>query len=526
MRDLQVHRNCLDGIPDGEASTDADVRRALAAEVDFLLRHPGRNLSPQQRRLLLFLFEETGGSVNASVSQIEIATQVLGQAEETAIEMDSRARVAMQRLRSALDRFYQLPTNRDRSRLFLPKGQYRLEIAPQTAPSLTTPHRNDPQAGASPAIAWTMVAHPSAEAVEQAYSVAGALSRALARAPLVQDGALDILQLNLTDREDPFERAVQRGATLLVRIAIRPNQDGDAISLQVYDATSRDAVGSDQSFAVGTESDPKDVAEALACALVDPLLSPLPGFLAQSSPRSRLAVAMTFFQFMATQDRARLPRSLEVLQQLSATRKASPLTDALRIDAIRASYCFATSDLGRLPVGLVDEASRIRERAPYQPYATLAQGYIELAARGTFWDEGHSYTADPHDQFGSLKQDFCLLYALSGKRARSHPSQCPENATALFFENAAGFISSMAQEDYCGAEDHAFAGGAPANFWTRAFQAAIASERRCETQAKKLFGRLCHDNPGAPDYLTRAMTTMIPNGDIGARLARNLSQLS
>lgn len=510
---------------DDTASASGDVRSVLAREVDFLLRHPGRTLSPQQRRLLVFLFERTSPSSRSAVSQLEISTEVLGQAVDAATGDDSRARVAVQRLRSALDRFYRLPANRGRRRLFLPKGQYRLEIASADEHRLPAPHDGRHLADPPPAIAWMIAAHPSPRAIGPAHRIGRALAKTLARAPLVQDGAIDVVQLNLTEREDPFERAAQRGAAVLVRILVDLDDNGHSISLHAYDANARQTVGDEQRFTAPAGSEPRSLARQLACALVDPLVSRVPDHLARVCPRSRLAVAMMFFRFMATQDRTRLPCSLAALHEVSGTRRASPLTDALRIDAIRASYCFATSGSDGLPLGLVDDACAIQERAPYQPYAKLAHGYIALAVQGAVGQQPASLDTDLRDAFGSLEQDFVLLDALSGHQIGLDASKRPSAGKTMFFEDAAGFITSMAKEDYCGAEAHAFASGGPENLWMCAFQAAIAVEHRRKPHAKALFDRLCRDNPGAPDYLTRALATMVPNRDVSSRLIGNITQL-
>ena len=71
--------------------------------------------------------------------EIEVAEAVFGRRVSFDIAQDSTVRVNVHRLRKKLDDFYAGPGRDEPVRLTLPKGEYRLVVAPQAAPVELTP---------------------------------------------------------------------------------------------------------------------------------------------------------------------------------------------------------------------------------------------------------------------------------------------------------------------------------------------------------------------------------------------------
>ena len=128
-------------------------------------------------------------------------------------------------------------------------------------------------------------------------------------------------------------------------------------------------------------------------------------------------------------------------------------------------------------------------------------------------------------RFGSLALDADLLAALSGAGAVFRPSGASETSPSFFFGQVAGIVSAMVAEEFAEAETLAFSADAGVNIWMRLFQATISHELVQDDRARMVLAQMCRENPGAGEYLHRAITTMIPNEAVHGRIVHTVSRL-
>ena len=493
---------------------DQQTQQALERELNFVLSHPQSTLSPMNLRLLTFL----GRDGDVECTQEAIAENVLGLGADFQPDADAHARIAVSRLRKALSSFYETYGAFRAMRLVIPKGCYRIDI-----------RRNDPILGAeiaakntTPAFAWTLTEDRNEEVPAWGHKLEKELILQFSQSALVHDGALKADRLPESSPERALARCRETGLPLHAHIRIT----GNSARLLVINARDG-AILAKRLFSEMTENSLAMSAQDIVASLTDPLRSEIPYILAKQQPTSRLALAMTFFRFMATQNRRLLPSSLSAFSDARNSSFSSPLIDALHIDARRASYGFATDENIILHEGLVESATRVFERDPMQPYAWLSLAYIINAVGADLADTTDFSILAGAQVFGSPADDLNFLCSLSPNTPLQMLSGKSQRMTegGSFILRAANIVQAMKGNDKDELRRLISEPEPADSFWLPIFQCAIAAELGQKTLAEEVYGRLKADLPEVGDFAGRAVVTMIPDSDIHERLLFELNQL-
>jgi TolB-like protein len=120
--------------PPGEAD---DMGGALAR----ILQWPGLHASERQKKLLIYLVEETTAGRAERLKAYNIATSVLGRNERFDPQIDPVVRIEISHLRRCLERYYLTVGQAEARRIVIPKGSYapRLDSASDSVSTLPAP---------------------------------------------------------------------------------------------------------------------------------------------------------------------------------------------------------------------------------------------------------------------------------------------------------------------------------------------------------------------------------------------------
>ena len=495
-------------------TSDSETDRVFEAEVDFILGHPSQMFSAQNCRILRFL---TKTEFEVGVSQYDIAFECLELDQAFQPDIDAHVRVAVSRLRKALAQFYEGPGLLRPRVLFIPRGSYCLKLRTNFAEHGTIAHHE----AETPCFAWTVTSETSLESRKTAFQIEKRFASLLMQAPLLHDGAIRSVWLASQSTEDALENA-QRGALgfLAELIVGKPN---DPLVIKVWNTRQRTPICKSQLSACMART---GIARQLQDAIVyltDPLTGVLPTVLADIAPKSRLAVAKSFFRFIATQDRTLLASAHQNLLDVKGSALDSPLLTALRVDSFRANYCFATGAVDTICKKHLDEAERAVEMDPFQPYARLALSYYQLVLNGASALDPAGDEGEQINWVGSAQADLYLHRALVG---RHEPSPTAPKGTDSFFSFASAFLTSFGKEDFHTADAYAFSDQVEQNFWTRAFQCAVAVQLGQKKRAACSHSSLQSEVPGFEDFADRALLSMLPDKAVSERISFNLASLT
>lgn len=489
---------------------------AIERELEFVLGHPRSGLSPQSRSLLSYL---AVGAPGKDPNQSSIAAEVLGRETGFHPDTDPLVRVAMSRLRKSLTAFYDRFGSHRLVRLVIPKGEYRVRAVPNE-PALID---SGVSGSGQPTIAWTVTTETTPAARELGHRIDRLVAASIVAAPLVHDGALRVDRIRASSLDAALNEAHRDGATCLARIHV--GRPGEPLQLRLH--CPRNA-RPPEVHDLGRHDAPIDIESLvvrIVVGLTDPLLSALPERLSRAHPNSRLALAMTFFRFMASQNRDLLPTCLDALEGAAGSRLASPLIDVLRVDAIRTNYAFATDRVPELSHKLIEDAGQAFEKDPYQPYAALTHAYAAVAVGVQTPDDVLRSVSDADGWHGSLKEDRMLCLTLAALQRGVAPgfAACKPGT---FIGDAAHILLAIRQEDVQSAAERAFSMRKNENFWTRVFQCSVAADLGRHQQARKFYAQLKSEEPDVEDYAGRAIISMIPGRDLQSRLISNLARMS
>lgn len=495
-------------------SSETEKQLDLEAEVSFVAKHASQPLSTQNCRILRFLAQSEFAN---GASQHDIAFECLKLDASFQPDVDAHVRVAVSRLRNALAKFYDGPGLLRPRHLFIPQGRYCLDLRNSRA-ECTTAFDDD---RAAPNFAWTVSAKKSAESRGLAFQIEKAFPALLAQSPLLHDGAIISVWLASTCTETALERARDASVGYLAELVV--GDSGDAFGIRLWNTSDNTLAGEKQLSAHTEKSDIADHLQDAVTYLTDPLSGVLPAILARLLPKSRLAVANSFFRFMATQDRSLLPNAHRGLLDVKDTHLDSPLLRALRVDSFRANYAFATGEVETVCNMNLDDAERVVELDPFQPYARLALSYYQLVLNGYCATDPAADAGKHINWVGSAQADLHLHRALVSKHERS-PSALRVPDT--FFASASGFLTSFGKDDFYTAEAFAFSEQAEENFWTRVFQCAVSVQLGNKERAANAYASLHSEVPGFEDFVGRALLCMLPDESVRGRICANLSTLS
>ena len=493
-----------------DPGTDLD---AIARELAFVLGQARTTLRPQSVRLLRYL-ADVGPSTEAN--QTSIASDVLGYGARFQADVDSQVRVAVSRLRKDLAAFYDDFGAFRPLRLSIPKGHYRLVALPNDAMILDT----DQSPELHPFLVWTVSTEWTPEAMALGHWIDRALAARFVTAPLVHDGAMRADRIPHSTLNAALDEAKRAGAPCLARVVVSGPER--PVVLEIHCPQRGEAPTLKQVGPVGPDGDVDALVKQVVLGLTDPLLSTVPGRLAGRFPKSRLALAMGFLRFIATQDRARLTPCLDAFENAAGSRHDSPLIRALRIDVIRTNYAFATSRVEQLRPDLVDTAARICESDPYQPFAHLAHAYATIATGGDRPPDLPGGAELGISWEGTLGDEYSLYQALI-MTPECGSNHVGSGIAGSFMADLAEILSAIRVGELEQAADWVFRPRTNENFWTRDFQCSLAADRGQREIARQTFARLRAEAPHVEDYAGRAIMTMIPDEDLRSRLAFNLA---
>lgn len=494
----------------------------IGREARFLLGHPGFTHGRQNRSLLRYL---AGCSCAAGPTQMDIAISVLGLTEFHP-NHDAHVRIAVGRLRKALAEFYQAHGTFRPSRLAIPRGRYRLLL--ERPPEIERTIRHG--CAEVPTVAWFVSSRGGEAAEFLATTFAEVASRMIAGSALVHDGALRVQHNPAGSVEAALSQARRTHVPIVAEAVVTCTQtDVDlrpSVDLRLWDVSDR-RMFLEVPIRAARAPDPfEDLVWRTCLHLVDPLLGRIPDILSRVFPRSRLAVVMQFFRFMATQKRSLLPGALQDLTDIEETHLASPLTRALKTDAVRANFCFATSSLPELTDCHTDEAAAVLESDPLQPYAWLAHAYMQAAVCGTSGDSVALTLPSSIQWCGSVASDLILFRELNrlDDSDGANWKQDELGHPAPMLTSTTRFLTAVRNEEMDVAARTVFGNEMPNNIWKRSFQCFVAKELGGHQRAREAFARFVAEEPEAEDFIGRAITRMMPDPEIHGRLLKHLSE--
>lgn len=103
----------------------------MGAALDRVLRSPDLRASERQRRLLVYLVEETLARRSERLKAYNIATAVLGRSERFDPQIDPTVRIEISHLRRCLERYYLTDGRADDFKIVIPKGCYTPHLEPR-----------------------------------------------------------------------------------------------------------------------------------------------------------------------------------------------------------------------------------------------------------------------------------------------------------------------------------------------------------------------------------------------------------
>lgn len=468
-------------------------------------------------RLLRYLVRNSDGANACTVSQRDIAFDVLLHPPDFDPSSDAHARIRVHRLRVALKSFYEKCRPNRPVHVVIPKGRYRVDLVPvrQQPEGLPHPHQSAPK------LAVCVMHTQTSEAGSVAFELETQVLQRLAQSPLVQDGALAAITVPGRSISAALDAALLADSAMLAAFRVCVTDGTVKIAMLLFDPKDRRLLTEQQlldgSLGMPGRHTTTQLAQQAAATLADPIHGMVPVRMAQQFPRSRLAALMTFFHFMRTQDRTLLPGSLSALTDFAATTEATALSEALLVDAIRASYCFATSNLGQFSSRHCERALRAVEKAPENCYAQLAYGYAALSSGSGNNIDDTLTSLNNMPLSGAQKSDASLLHILLG-REPVEAVTAPLEGT--FIDDAGRFLCALKENDTSAASDTVLLSNHKDNFWISVFQTVAAVEEGELTLGRSKFARLRCADPAIDDYLGRAVVTMIPDPEIHERILR------
>ena len=476
----------------------------VQGEVAFLLAHPESAFTDQNQRILRLLAQPHFAD---GASQYDIGYGALDLDPSFQPDVDTNVRVAMSRLRKSLDRFYDRCCRFRPQRLTIPFRKYCLELR-EIGPFLETSHRNGRE---SPSFGWTVTAGSASRHKELAFHLETTFPAYLAQAPLLHDGAMRSEWISAKSINNAMDLVRESPMRYLVEFVV-----GDASSIRVWQADDSSLFTSKTFTVVGSEQPAVAISRDAIVYLTDPLTGVMTSLLTAEAPTSRLAVAKSFFRFMASQDRALLIPAKKNLTEIKGTRLDSPLTMALRADVARASYCFATCPAAEPSTKHLDETERALDMDPYQPYAWLAHSYYGMMMNGAVTDRLPFPEKRGVDWFGSTRADLDLFHTLVGRREKVDYA---ESAPDSFFELATRFLNHFSAAEYDEAAEVVSSSAPSEKFWTSVFSCAVSVELGKKETAMRAFLSLKADVPEFEDFAGRAILKMIPDESISKRIS-------
>ena len=113
-------------VPDGDS---------MAAALGRVLRWPGLHASERQKRLLIYLVEETLAGRSNRLKAYNIATTILGRNERFDPQIDPVVRIEVSQLRRCLERYYLIEGQAEQHRIVIPRGSYAPRLEPASPPA-------------------------------------------------------------------------------------------------------------------------------------------------------------------------------------------------------------------------------------------------------------------------------------------------------------------------------------------------------------------------------------------------------
>src|SRR5579883_2200971 len=98
-----------------------DSGDSMAAALDRVLRWPGLHASERQKRLLIYLVEETLAGRGNRLKAYNIATTILGRNERFDPQIDPVVRIEVSQLRRCLERYYLIEGQAEQHRIVIPR---------------------------------------------------------------------------------------------------------------------------------------------------------------------------------------------------------------------------------------------------------------------------------------------------------------------------------------------------------------------------------------------------------------------
>jgi len=116
-----------------DADRPAPDGGSMAAGLERVLRWPGLQASERQKRLLVYLVEETLAGRGSRLKAYNIATTILGRNERFDPQIDPVVRIEVSHLRRCLERYYLIEGQSEQHRIVIPKGSYAPRFQPAVA---------------------------------------------------------------------------------------------------------------------------------------------------------------------------------------------------------------------------------------------------------------------------------------------------------------------------------------------------------------------------------------------------------
>lgn len=510
----------------GIVSETPDQRGPCLSEAKWIISRPEFEASARLKSLLLYIAQRSDSSPVAKVTQQDIAQDVMGLSQSFDPSCDAHVRIEVSRLRSALHGFYarlRMPRFR---RLSIPKGSYRVQLEPVRSDPLVVAGSGEES---DPKIAFGTLCTDDDISRRCGFEIECELLTMIANSAFVSDGLLSFHCVEGESLEALCTQAKRTGASVLLVTRVLAQEDRVEAYLSVIDPWDQRVVdnirlstcfGGSLSFHKISR-----VSESVGAQVIDPIDGGVLKRIFRLHPDSRIARLASVFLFMSNQDRRLLPKALAAADSVS---QSSAVARALLVDMTRASYCFATDPDIHEVVSLADSADELVEASPNCIWANLALGYAGIANdRQDLMGRAVS-SAEALNPLGAQMADLNLLRSLHAPVAetwQSEPETPVKEELSVFDLIRTGYTAVKDSKN-----DVAHNALSKARhtdvFWVQAFQISALTERGRQHEACEVFERMKKAHSGVQDYMHRAVSTMIPDADLGRRMSAELDRAS
>lgn len=484
---------------------------------------PSFDASERLRRLLRYLGERSN-SGGKSVSQHEIAHDVMGLGKDFDPKIDAHVRIEVRRLRRALDLYYSQAVNRGSYRITIPKGSYRPVLTPLGIPQIE-PTR------------------PSVEKLTIRTEIS--LSRELVNE---EAGVPELLLSEL--RAHVFSSPVSKFETLSFPVVLEVHSDANQqrkrkapadfilfarvyseekewrLLLDFKDVREENIVISvRESFPLNLSPSRlvKALARAIATELCDPMIGKVPMMLAAENHDPSLKIMLDAYRFMSTQNLALVSSVVEGIDWLTEKGKHSPQLQALHAEVARLAGRISGNQASTYEyLEMAEEALMAK---PDDVTCQLAVGYARLNAglSEAALETGRKILAEQTPTSCAYKARLLVSLADCEGTMKAFTAEDPVDYKKPFYmKEFSGLVTKIRWGEIEEADKIITSSLHPNIFWLHVFHTAVLVEAGELDRARRTANKLTRFVPNHQKSLPQLCKSFFPKDNEHEYLIRGL----